>query len=104
MTGSDDSPAYRIEPRNKFFEAIYRMNRFEHRPGNTVTFLSEVDLSEVERVRQLAGDDRPSYTAFVAKALALSLQEFPYANRRVAGRLWVPFAGPRHFTHRPGKK
>jgi pyruvate/2-oxoglutarate dehydrogenase complex dihydrolipoamide acyltransferase (E2) component len=98
---NDPELAYHIEPRNKFFQAIFRMNRFEHRPGNTVTFLSEVDLSEIEDIRRLAGDTKPSYTAFVAKALGLALKEFPYANRRVARRFWIPFAGPRlqRFEH-----
>ena len=33
----------------------------------------------------------PTYTAFVAKAVALALLEFPYANRRLFRPLWFPF-------------
>jgi pyruvate/2-oxoglutarate dehydrogenase complex dihydrolipoamide acyltransferase (E2) component len=46
-------------------------------------------------------DDRPSYTALVIKAVALALREFPYANRRVCRRPWLPFGGPRlqSFSH-----
>jgi pyruvate/2-oxoglutarate dehydrogenase complex dihydrolipoamide acyltransferase (E2) component len=88
--------SYKIEPRNRYFEAIRAIAEYEIRPGNTVSFLSEVDLTEVERVRAHAdGGRRPSYTAFVVKAVALALRDFPYANRRVCRRPWLPFSGPR---------
>jgi pyruvate/2-oxoglutarate dehydrogenase complex dihydrolipoamide acyltransferase (E2) component len=79
-------PAYEIEPRNKFFSVIASISEYELRPGNTVTFLTEVDLSEAEAVRAAASAQqllKPSYTALVVKAVALSLRDFPYANRRV---------------------
>jgi pyruvate/2-oxoglutarate dehydrogenase complex dihydrolipoamide acyltransferase (E2) component len=87
--------SYAIEPRNKFFDAVRSIVEFEMRPGNTVTFLSEVDLTEVEQLRGAADGRKPSYTAFVAKAVALALREFPYANRRLCRRFWLPFVGPR---------
>jgi pyruvate/2-oxoglutarate dehydrogenase complex dihydrolipoamide acyltransferase (E2) component len=88
--------AYTIEPRNRFFEANRSAVEHEIRPGNTVTFLGEVDLTEVERVRSAApAGRRPSYTAFVARAVALALRDYPYANRRVCGRAWLPLARPR---------
>jgi len=60
--------------------------------GNTVTFLSEVDLTEVEAIRKRAARTmRPTYTAFVAKAVALALREYPYANRRLYRRSWLPW-------------
>jgi pyruvate/2-oxoglutarate dehydrogenase complex dihydrolipoamide acyltransferase (E2) component len=93
---------YEIEPKNKFFEAIRAIAEYEIRPGNSFTFLSEVDLTEVERVRSLRVRGRaPSYTAFVVKAVALALRDFPYANRRVCRRPWIPFSGPRlqRFDH-----
>lgn len=74
----------------------------EFRPANTVTFLCNVDLTEVEAVRRSAPAKRkPSYTAFVVKALALALKEFPYANRRVCRRPWIPFSVARlqSFLH-----
>jgi pyruvate/2-oxoglutarate dehydrogenase complex dihydrolipoamide acyltransferase (E2) component len=93
---------YEIEPKNKFFEAIRAIAEYEIRPGNSVTFLSEVDLTEVERVRAGRSKGRtPSYTAFVVKAVALALRDFPYANRRVFRRPWLPLSGPRlqRFHH-----
>lgn len=92
---------YSLEPKNKFFTANRQIVEYELRPGRTVTFLSEVDLTEVERIRRAAGADRPSYTAFVAKAIATALREFPYANQRVCRRIWMPFARARlqRFEH-----
>jgi pyruvate/2-oxoglutarate dehydrogenase complex dihydrolipoamide acyltransferase (E2) component len=88
--------AYVVEPKNKFFEVIRAIAEYEIRPGNTVMFVAEVDLTEVQRVRQAAGPRKPSYTAFVVKAVALALREHPYANRRVWRRSWLPFLfGPR---------
>jgi pyruvate/2-oxoglutarate dehydrogenase complex dihydrolipoamide acyltransferase (E2) component len=95
------SGRFEIEPKNRFANAVRSIVEFEIRPGNTVTFLSEIDLTEIEQLRQSLGDRRPSYTAFVAKAVALALREFPYANRRISRRAWLPFAGPRlqKFNH-----
>ena len=87
--------SFDIEPNNPFFQANRSIVEAEIKPAHTVTFVSEVDLTEVESVRQAAGKDKPSYTAFVAKAVALALREFPYANRRVVKRWWLPFLGPR---------
>src|SRR3954465_3425627 len=88
---------YSIEPRNKYFLATKAIVEHEIRPGNTVSFLSEVDLTEVERVRAkaLKTQPKPSYTTFVVKALGLALREFPYANRRVIQRGIWPIGGPR---------
>ena len=89
-------PAYEIEPRNRFFEVFCAIPEYENRPGNTVLFLSEINLTEVERLRSRAtGVRKPTYTAFVVKAVALALRDFPYANRRVCRRPWLPFAGRR---------
>ena len=71
---------------NKFFDITKSIVEYEVRPGNTVTFMSEVDLTEVELLRarmRSAGRAKPSYTAVVAKALALALRDCPYANHRV---------------------
>jgi len=102
MTNPVSNAVYRIEPKNKYFEAIRAIAEYEIRPGNTVMYLSEVDLTEVERVRARAtAGRRPSYTAFVVKAVATVLRDFPYANRRVCRRPWLPFSGPRlqKFLH-----
>src|SRR5207248_1752673 len=71
------------------------MAQYEIHPGLTVSLISEVDLTEVERIRAASGPRRPSYTAFVIKAVALALREFPYANRRAFRRCWLPFSAPR---------
>ena len=93
MIDGADGPGFRLEPRNKFFEANRSIVEHEIRPGNTVSFLAEVDLLEVEQLRGSAPRGlKPSYTALVAKAVALALGDFPYANRRVCRRAWLPFA------------
>lgn len=61
-----------------------------------MTFLGEVDLTEVEAIRSRSENvTRPSYTAMVVKAVALALREFPYANRRVVRNWWIPFSAVR---------
>lgn len=86
---------FKLEPKNRFFEANRRIVEFEIRSSVTVTFSSEVDLTHIEQMRARAGNRKPSYTAFVAKAVALSLRKYPYANRRVCRRIWLPFFAPR---------
>jgi pyruvate/2-oxoglutarate dehydrogenase complex dihydrolipoamide acyltransferase (E2) component len=92
---------FEIEPRNKLLEFACLHVPAENRPAHTVTFISEVDLTEVEMIRARAateGRKKPSYTAFVAKAVAKVLREFPLANRRVYR---LPFFKPRlqRFHH-----
>jgi len=103
MNAFSADTGYEIRPRNKFFEANRAIVDHEIRPGRTVSFLAEVDLSSAERLRaRLTGPGRPSYTALVVKAAALALDDFPYANRRVCRAGPWPFAGPRlqQFTRR----
>lgn len=83
---------YRVECVHPFFDMTRSIVENEIRMGNTVTLLTEVNLSEAEQVRcefARAGRRKPSYTAFVAKAVACALKEFPYANRRIVRR-WLP--------------
>ncbi|MEX2215245.1 MAG: 2-oxo acid dehydrogenase subunit E2 [Phycisphaeraceae bacterium] len=87
--------SFEIEPNNRFFQANRSIIEHEIKPAHTVTFVSEVDMSQIEAVRKSMGDRKPSYTAFMVKALARALKEFPYANRRVIRRWWLPFLGPR---------
>ncbi len=89
---------YEIQSRNRFLEAVDSITSHEINPKSKVTFLSLVDLTEVESIRAevaALGHPKPSYTAFVVKALALALREHPYANRRVARSLWPPLLQPR---------
>ena len=89
---------YTIEPNSRFVSAYRGMVDFEMEPQRTVTFIHDVDLTEIEAIRRETGKGRasaPSYTAFIAKAAALALKEFPYANRRLWTRPWIPFRSPR---------
>jgi hypothetical protein len=96
MSTADNHAGAEVPPDLRFFRANRSIVEYEIRPGNTVTFLHEVDLSEVENVRlaaKAAGSEAPSYTAFVVKAVALALRDCCYANRRIWGWRWVPFMG-----------
>ena len=74
------------------------MADYEIRPGNTVSFISEVDLTEIERIRdRTTGERKPSYTAFVVKAVALALRDYPYANRRAWRSPWLPLRWGRDY-------
>ena len=95
MTSQDTPQAYSLQPKNKFFEANRRVVDYEIRSGRTVSFFSEVDLTELEQLRQAAAKNKPSYTALVVKAVGLALREFPNANRRICRRAWLPFLSPR---------
>ncbi len=90
MNTNQPKRLYEVEPRSRFFSVVCSITGFEIRnPGNTVTFLGEVDLSGVNRVREACQAEqgmKPSYTAFVVKAVAWALREFPYANRRIFRR------------------
>lgn len=86
-----DASWSQLEPRNRFFAALCAISDYELAPGNAVSLFSEVDLSEIERLRGSAresGSGELSYTAFVVKSVTRALAEFPYANRRVARGLF----------------
>jgi 2-oxoacid dehydrogenases acyltransferase (catalytic domain) len=99
----DRGEVYTIEPLALTLEGRSASIGSEPRPGLTVVFLGEVDLSQVERVREQAIlYQKPSYTTFVVKAVALAVRDHPHANRRVCrGGAW-PFGGLRtqSFLHR----
>jgi len=83
---------YEVRNVHKFFDVNAAIVEREINSGVTVTFSSEVDLSEIEQIRSSCDvGGKPSYTAFVAKAVALALQEYPYANRRILRSGWLPF-------------
>lgn len=90
--------AYEIQSRNRFLEISHSIILGEAQKLPKVTTLSEVDLTEIESIRTSAverGIDKPGYTAFVVKAVALALREFPYANRRVCRSVWPLTVGVR---------
>jgi len=84
-----------IEPVRQFNRLNLALVESEIDFGRTVHFTAEIDLTEIERVRAATVDGdgalRPTYTAFIAKAVAIALAEFPYANRRLFRPLWLPF-------------
>lgn len=87
---------YEVRKVHKFFDVNATIVEREINSGVTVTFSSEVDLSEIEEIRSACESGyKPSYTAFVAKAVALALKEFPYANRRILRAGWFPFFSTR---------
>ena len=54
---------YEIESRNRFLEVVDAITRSENKPKSKVTFLAEVDLTEIETLRAQAaarGETRPS--------------------------------------------
>jgi len=70
-------------PRNRFFEVVGGI-MFENRGDDKVAMLSEVDMTQCMALRDAvarASGRKPSFTAMVARAVALSLAEHPYANR-----------------------
>ena len=77
-------------PRNRFFEVVGGI-MFENYGDNKVAMLSEIDMSQCIALRESIGaqtGQKPSYTALVTKAVALTLKTHPYANRTT---LEVPF-------------
>ena len=91
------SAPYEIEPKNKYFEATRAIVEHEIRPGNTVTFLAEVDLTEVERLRapSVPGKETVVHGDSSSRRSPWPCCDFPYANRRVCRRAWLPFCTPR---------
>ncbi len=85
---------YTITPKNKYFNANVSINEYENRQIVGFSFFFQADLTEVEQIRVMSTGRKPSYTAFVVKAISLALPEFSYANGRVFPSL-IPFAGPR---------
>ena len=70
-------------PRNRFFEVVGGI-MFENQGDHKVAMLSEVDMSQCINLREAIGAEtgqKPSYTACVARAIALTLKPPPYANR-----------------------
>lgn len=75
--------SYSVLARNRYFEVLGDLNA-ENRGDNKVAMLAELDMTSAEAVRVSTKDItgvKPSYTAVVAKAVALALREHPYANR-----------------------
>ncbi len=83
-TGTKVKKDYRIAPKNRYVAANRAIVEAEIRPGVSVNVLNEIDMTRVKALRAMySPESRPPYTAFVVKALARALEEFPYANRRI---------------------
>lgn len=76
--------SFSVMPRNKMFELYTILNK-ENIPEARVIAVREIDISSMERARTQSGlalnGVKPTYTAFIAKAVAQVLQEMPQANR-----------------------
>lgn len=90
--------AHDLRPVPPLAGLIGEIVRHEIRWDYMVSMLAEVDLTAIERLRAREGSGglKPSYTALVVKAVALTLRELPYANRRLARCWWLPFGGYRY--------
>ncbi|MCM2281682.1 MAG: 2-oxo acid dehydrogenase subunit E2, partial [Bdellovibrionaceae bacterium] len=83
---------YTVNPCNKLYALNKTLVEREINFNRTVHFLAEIDLTEIDRVRKTYPPAvRPSYTTFIAKAVAQALKEYPYANRRLFRFFGLPF-------------
>ncbi|MCM2280828.1 MAG: 2-oxo acid dehydrogenase subunit E2 [Bdellovibrionaceae bacterium] len=74
---------YTTQPGNKLFSVGAAVIEKEAQAGVRVTFSNLVNFESIERIRnRLPQGQRPTFTAFIAKAAAQALKEFPFANRR----------------------
>ena len=74
---------YTILPKARYFEVLGGLN-VENRSDNKVAMLNEIDMTECERVRAeyaARGAAKPTYTALLARAIALAFADCPHANR-----------------------
>lgn len=70
----------------RFFRVLCALSDDDINADVSVSFGRTIDLTAVEAIRAKAaalGDRKPSYTAFVVRAVAQAIREHPYANRRV---------------------
>lgn len=75
---------YRIHPHSRMFDLYNILNR-ENSSNNRAVAIREIDISSIERLRLRLKTDsiKPTYTAFLAKAVSIVLREMPHANRAV---------------------
>jgi pyruvate/2-oxoglutarate dehydrogenase complex dihydrolipoamide acyltransferase (E2) component len=74
---------YKILKRNRYFEVLGALN-VDNRSDNKVGMVIDIDLSNIEKKRKESNaleGLRPSYTAFLLKAIALTLKEQSHANQ-----------------------
>ena len=76
-------PPYEVLSRNRYFEVLGGLN-VDNRSDNKVGMVIDVDVTRIQEVRNALEAQRrtkPSYTAFLAKAVAVTLREQPHVNR-----------------------
>ena len=73
---------YKVLASSKMF-SLYNVLNKENLSDCKAVALREIDISSIDQLRQQNKDQisKPSYTSFVAKALAMTLEEMPQANR-----------------------
>ncbi|NMG30297.1 2-oxo acid dehydrogenase subunit E2 [Aromatoleum evansii] len=85
-----NTPDYLKAPSGKFSDANVAIVEYEAKRIVGVNFFAEIDLTEIEsirtRTRAIPGRRATPYTAFVVKATAMALADFPYANARLFPR------------------
>jgi pyruvate/2-oxoglutarate dehydrogenase complex dihydrolipoamide acyltransferase (E2) component len=70
----------------KIFQVLSYIIKRELHPKNSVTFFREIDCSVIEKLRSQYGlleKKKPSYTAFIVKAVSEAIAEHPFVNSRV---------------------
>jgi pyruvate/2-oxoglutarate dehydrogenase complex dihydrolipoamide acyltransferase (E2) component len=87
---------YYLPAKNKFFLINALAVETEIHPQYTATLSHLVNLENIEQLRNSqTKEDRSSYTAILAKAIALALEKYPYANQRVMKGWWWKLMGRR---------
>lgn len=73
---------YKLLGSSKMFE-LYNVLNKENLSDSKAVALREIDISSLDRLRQKEQfqSNKPSYTSCVAKAIAMTLEEMPHANR-----------------------
>ena len=70
----------------KIFQVLSYIVKRELHPKNSVTFFREVDCSTIENIRLQYGlhnKKKPSYTAFIIKAVSQAIADHPFVNAKV---------------------
>lgn len=81
--GPESAPRYQTLPKARYFEVLGGLNT-ENRSDNKVAMVNEVDMSACDAIRASfasRGEPKPTYTAFMAMAIAAALRRHPHANR-----------------------
>lgn len=71
---------------HKIFQVLSYLVKKEIDPKNTVTFFREIDCTVIENLRleySRQNQQKPSYTAFIIKAISQAMVEHPFVNARI---------------------